>query len=246
MLRLIGIVMSIGLADSLNPTTIAPALYIAGGERPRQRVTAFTIGVFAVYFVGGAVIALGPGQLLLSLIPHPQRTVRHVIEVIAGAILLAAGTLLWRHRAQLAQRELPGAGRVEAGAEGRSSALLGATITAVELPTAFPYFGAIAAIVAAPVGVANQLLLLVLFNVCFVAPLAGIAGTLWFAGDGAAAVLDRGRAFLQRHWPGLLATAALVAGSFVILLGATGIAARVHGRVGGLARSVQHLLHLPK
>ena len=54
MVRLVGIVISIGLADSLNPTTIAPALYLATGERARGRVAEFTAGVFAVYFLGGA------------------------------------------------------------------------------------------------------------------------------------------------------------------------------------------------
>ena len=37
-LRLIGIVVSIGLADSLNPTTIVPALYFATGDRARGRM----------------------------------------------------------------------------------------------------------------------------------------------------------------------------------------------------------------
>ena len=41
MLRLIGVVVSIGLADSLNPTTIAPALYLASGEHARARVTEY-------------------------------------------------------------------------------------------------------------------------------------------------------------------------------------------------------------
>ena len=36
MLRLIGLVVSIGLADSLNPTTLAPALYLASGEHARD------------------------------------------------------------------------------------------------------------------------------------------------------------------------------------------------------------------
>ena len=51
MLRLVGIVISIGLADSLNPSTIAPALYLATGERGRERVAEFTFAVFAVYFL---------------------------------------------------------------------------------------------------------------------------------------------------------------------------------------------------
>ena len=48
MLRLIGLVISIGIADSLNPTTIAPALYLATAEHARGRLIQFTAGVFAV------------------------------------------------------------------------------------------------------------------------------------------------------------------------------------------------------
>ena len=78
MLRLIGVVVSIGLADSLNPTTIAPALFLATGEHARKAVFEFTVGVFLVYFLGGVAIALGPGQLLLSLVPKPSPETRHI------------------------------------------------------------------------------------------------------------------------------------------------------------------------
>src|SRR5580658_8242677 len=98
MLRLIGIVISIGLADSLNPTTIAPALYMAEGKHAVSRVAEFTLGVFAVYLIGGLLIALGPGELILDLVPRPDHTVRHVVEIIAGVAMLVAAAVLWRKR----------------------------------------------------------------------------------------------------------------------------------------------------
>jgi cytochrome c biogenesis protein CcdA len=238
MLRLIGLVISIGLADSLNPTTIAPALFLATGERPRQRVAEFTLGVFLVYLIGGAVIALGPGQLLLSLVPKPDSEDRHVLECIAGAAMLVAAAMLWRNRDSLADRKLP-----QADAKGKSSAILGATITAVELPTAFPYFAAIAAIVGSGLNPAKQLTLLLLFNVCFVLPLIGIVATLWFAGDQAERMLGNWRDFLQRHWPVILAGLALLAGVFVLILGITGFAGQSRGRLGSFMRHVRHLIH---
>ena len=76
MLRLIGIVISIGLADSLNPSTIAPALLLAAGPAPAQTVAQFTAGVFLVYLLGGALIALGPGRAVLSLVRSPDQTRR--------------------------------------------------------------------------------------------------------------------------------------------------------------------------
>jgi cytochrome c biogenesis protein CcdA len=220
MLRLIGLVISIGLADSLNPTTIGPALYLAASDEPKSRVAQFTIGVFAVYFLGGALIALGPGELLLALVPKPTHTAKYVLEIVVGAAILAAGVVLWCNRQRLAHRQVP-----QPRAEGRSSAILGATISAVELPTAFPYFAAIAAIVGSGPGPIHQVLLLLLFNVCFVLPLLMILVTLWWAGDRADEVLGRWRAFLQKHWPELLSGVALLAGAIVTVLGVTGLTA---------------------
>jgi cytochrome c biogenesis protein CcdA len=238
MLRLIGLVVSIGLADSLNPTTLAPALYLATGERARDRVAEFTIAVFLVYFLGGVAIALGPGQLLLSLIPHPGPNLKYALEIGAGIAMLAAGALLWRHRNRLAEREPP-----DFSTQGKSSALLGATITAVELPTAFPYFAAIAAIVGSDLDPARQVVLLLLFNICFVLPLVAIVATLTFGGDQAERLLGAWRNFLQRNWPVLLAGLAFLAGAFVVFLGATGLAGKSHSRLGRLIRHLRHLLH---
>ena len=84
--------------------------------------------------------------------------------------------------------------------------MLGASITAVELPTAFPYFAAIAAIVGSGVGPFRQLFLLVVFNVCFVLPLLVIIGILEFGGSHTEEVITRFRNFLQERWPVLLAS----------------------------------------
>lgn len=218
MIRLIGLAVSIGLADSLNPSTIVPALYLATGDHPRQRVFQFTVGVFVVYFIGGAAIALGPGQLLLSLVPHPSHTTRYVIEVVVGAGILIAGVLLWYHRGRLGEREPP-----DIGAGGRGTWLLGATITIVELPTAFPYFAVIAAIVGSGLGPVRQLTLLLIFNVSFVLPLLAIVAVLTFGGERTDRLLAAGRDFLQRRWPVVLSVVAVVAGLFVIGLGVTGL-----------------------
>jgi cytochrome c biogenesis protein CcdA len=234
-----GIVVTIGIADSLNPTTIAPALYLASAEQARQRVLEFTVAVFLVYFIGGVAIALGPGQLLLSLIPKPSPYLTDAIEVTAGVAMIVASIALWRRRDRLSQRPLP-----QPDPQGRSSWILGASITAVELPTAFPYFAAIAAIVGSGLPVPEQLVLLLMFNVCFVLPLIGIWLTLWIAGDHADEVLANVRGFLQANWPLLLSMAALVAGVFVIFLGTSAFIATKNGDLGTAARSLRHLLHL--
>jgi cytochrome c biogenesis protein CcdA len=239
MTRLLGIVLSIGLADSLNPTTIAPALYMAAGDRARQRVTQFTLGVFVVYLLGGVAVALGPGQLLLSLVPHPSRVARHIAEIAAGVAMLVAAAFLWRFRERLGARKAH-----DFEVAGRNSAALGATITAVELPTAFPYFAAIAAIVGSGLDLPRQVILLVLFNVCFILPLLAIIATLAVFGDRAERVLTNVRLYMHRHWPTILSACALVAGVIVILLGATGLGGHSEGNFGRFSRQFRHLLHL--
>jgi cytochrome c biogenesis protein CcdA len=237
MLRLIGLVISIGLADSMNPSTIAPGLYLATGRQPRSDLIKFTFGVFGVNLIGGAVIALGPGQALLALVPRPGPTARYIAETVAGVVMLVAAVELWRKRKSLARRELP-----TPQSKGRSAILLAVTISAVELPTAFPYFAAIAAIVGSGFDPGRQLILLALYNVSFVLPLLLMLATLAIAPDRAARILQRTRDLLQRYWPAVLAGLALLAGVFVTLLGVTGLAGGGHGTVGRVSRGVRRAI----
>ena len=91
MLRLIGLAVSIGLADSMNPSTIAPGLYLAIGNKARTGLIQFTLAVFAVNLLGGAAIALGPGEALLALVPKPGATARYILETVAGVVIVAIG-----------------------------------------------------------------------------------------------------------------------------------------------------------
>ena len=241
MARLLVLMISIGLADSINPSTIAPALYLAAGERPRSRVAEFTLSVFCVYLAGGALIALGPGELIRHALPDIDvvKAVRYTAEIVAGVLLLIGAALMWRRRHRMVERGLP-----MANPRRSSSILLGATISAVELPTAFPYFAAIAAVVGSGLGPTREFILLLVFNVCFVLPLLGILATLVFAGDRADRVLTRGRDYLERRWPHILCLLIAIVGVVALVFGATGLASGIHGRVGRFFRHVRHRLHL--
>lgn len=237
MLRLLGLVVSIGLADSLNPSTVGPALYLSTGGRPRRAVSRFTGAVAVVCFLAGLVLTIGPGELLLALIPHPDATVRYIAETVAGAAMLVVAVVLWVRREQLGHRE-----RDTSEPKQHSPALLGATISAIELPTAFPYFAVIAAIVASGLNVAQDVLLVAIYNLCYVLPLLGIVVVLTVSGDQAEHVLTTVREYLHTHWPVIVAVLAFVAGLFTLALGITGLTSGAPGSVGRVSRRVRRVI----
>jgi cytochrome c biogenesis protein CcdA len=200
LLRILGLVVTIALGDSLNPSTIGPALYIASGERARIAVLEFTLAVFVVHLAGGAILVLGPGELLLSLVNKLDPSTRDLLELGAGMALLVAGIVLWTKRRRLRQKDLP-----SPNPKRKSAILLGATIIAAELPTAFPYFAAIAAIVGSGNDTGAQLALLGAYNLCFILPLVAILMTLVVAGEHADELLTRARTVTERRWPEVFA-----------------------------------------
>ena len=207
MLRLVILLTGIALADSVNPTTIGPALYLSTVERPVRRVAEFTAAFFAVNFLAGVLIVAGPGRLRVSLASRPDPELKHIIELIAGLVLIGVAVALFLGRTRLAA----------AGGSGRNlrsghAWALGATLAAAELPTAFPYFAGLAAIVGSGLGLPRQLVLVLLFNLVFVTPLIVIAMAVAFGGERAEAWLRKAGDWLRVHWPVVFATVALIAG----------------------------------
>lgn len=211
--------VSIGLADSVGPATIGPALYLASRQHARRQVAEFAIGIVVVNMAGGALIALGPGQFLLSLVPDPSPTAEHVTEVVAGAAIVVVAVVVWLYRESLGRRRLPGLTARRTG----PGLALGAGRALLALPTAFPYFAAIAAIVASGVSVPNQVALLLLYNLAFVLPVIVILLVMMVFGSRADGVLRMASEWLQRNWPRVLAPLALIVGLAVLGLGVSGL-----------------------
>src|SRR5437660_818555 len=89
-LALVALVVSVGIVDSLNPSTIGPALFLATAPDGARRLAGFTAGVLAVALAGGLVLTLGPGQAILAAVPRPGRTTTHAIELALGGVALGA------------------------------------------------------------------------------------------------------------------------------------------------------------
>lgn len=218
MLRLIGVAVTVGLADSLNVSTIGPALFLATARDRVRRVAQFTLGVFTVNLLVGLLLTIGPGRLLVALVPRPQGTVRHAIEVVAGTALLCAAVVLWIRRGRLARHELPGR-----HANARSALTLGGTIAIIELPTALPYFAVITGLAASSASVTQQIIVLGVYNAAFVAPLVAIVVALAVGGTHAEPWLEQLGNWLQRRWPVVLAAILLLIGGGLLIIGGVGL-----------------------
>jgi cytochrome c biogenesis protein CcdA len=200
--------VAIALPDSLNPSLIVAAVYLALGRRPLRRTLAFTLAAFAVTLAGGLAIALGLGHLILSLLPKLSKGVKWKVLTVVGVLLVCGGGVIWWRRDSLASDPPRG----HKPREGGSAALMGAGIAALELATAFPYFGAIAMIVSSSVARGGKVFLLIVYNVVYVLPLVGIVIACAVLGDRAGRAVAPVGDWIAMRWPVVMAPLAAAAG----------------------------------
>jgi cytochrome c biogenesis protein CcdA len=216
--HLAALALLIGLADSVNPSTIAPALYFATGSNAVRTLTGFTAGAFFTNLAAGVAIALGPGRLLTRVVSKPGPHLLHLIELAAGLALLVVAGVLWQKRAALGAHVTRVSARLD-----RSSVLVGAGVILVELPTALPYFAVIAAVADSSESALHQALALTVFNLAFVLPLLAILGLRAVAGGRASPWLQRLRTKLDRWIAILFPALVLVVAIALIAVGGYGL-----------------------
>ncbi len=217
------LVASIAIADSINPSTLVPALWLAGAREGRGLV-GYTLGVFAVYLAGGLVLVLGPGPALIAALHHVGGSIEHGLEAAGGIGALVFAVFIWR-----SGRPTPGEPAVAPEARRTpnrspvSAFALGAGIMVIELPTAFMYFGAISAILAGHSSVPGQIALLLVYNVLFVAPLIAIILVRRLAGERGDRWLTGASAWLRRAGRVALTGVAGAGGAALLVLGLGGL-----------------------
>jgi cytochrome c biogenesis protein CcdA len=189
---------------------------LATTERPVLRLAGYIAGIFGVYFLGGLLLTLGPSELIRTATSHPSGIGFDIVFIVGGLIALGFAAWVFLHRSDAAK--VP-----NVDVRPRSAVVLGAGITAVDLPTAFPYFAAIVAILGEDVSVPYEVALLVLFNVAYVAPIIVIAVVAAVLGERAEAPLLKIRAFVTRWSPVVLAVLSLGVGIAALYAGIRGL-----------------------
>ncbi|HET6750654.1 MAG TPA: GAP family protein [Actinomycetes bacterium] len=185
-MELLPAIVGLAVLDSINPSALLVTIALLLRGRPaRPLVAVYVAAVLITYFAIGLALALGLGLTPETVI---QSDAAYLAQAALGAGMLAYAVLApgrTRRRVAAEPRRLPAATHPVA------VAALGVAVTALELPTALPYLGAVGAITRADLAVADWLPLLVTYNLIFVLPpLLLLAGHV-VLGDGAGALLER-------------------------------------------------------
>ncbi len=155
--------LALALVDSINPSAIVVTLYLLSRERVSAQVVVYVAAIFLTYLTLGVLMMVGSAALLPSLPIDSESKLAFIAQGLLGLAML-----VYAIRAPATAGAAP---RAEPGATTYAAlALLGVTVTAMELPTAVPYFGAITLLTSAGLPLAAWLPLLVLYNTIFVLP----------------------------------------------------------------------------
>ncbi|MEZ5416095.1 MAG: GAP family protein [Vicinamibacterales bacterium] len=159
-------VLLLAVVDSINPSAIVVTLYLLSASQSRVvvQVGVYLGAIAATYFALGAVLLLGLDAFLPSAGDALRGRAGLVVQSLVGLALLLYSLSAPTHGAPAQAVARPSAGTYLA------LVVLGITVTAMELPTALPYFGAIALIAEAGLPPREWVPLLALYNLIFVLP----------------------------------------------------------------------------
>ncbi|MEW6321651.1 MAG: GAP family protein [Acidobacteriota bacterium] len=156
--------LALAIADSINPSAIVVTLYLLALPSPVRRVLIYVAAVFLTYFALGAALLLGIGVVVPDAGGFLDSRPGLALQALAGAALLVYALRASPEQPPASDPAPPSAGTLVA------LVALGVTVTIMEIPTALPYFAAIAVLSAANIPVVEWLPLLALYNAIFVLP----------------------------------------------------------------------------
>jgi NADH:ubiquinone oxidoreductase subunit 6 (subunit J) len=159
-------VLFLAVVDSINPSAIVVTLYLLANARSRAlgQVAVYVGAIFITYLALGMMMVLGIGALLPSF-----GGVLHGRPGLIAQSLVGLALLVYGLTGSTTPPSSPVVSRPTAGTYA-ALVLLGISVTAMELPTAIPYFAAIALIVEAELPIRAWVPLLGLYNLIFVLP----------------------------------------------------------------------------
>ncbi|WP_342316053.1 GAP family protein [Lysobacter sp. FW306-1B-D06B] len=157
-------VLGLAVIDSINPSALAVALWWLARPGATSRLLAYIAGIFVAYLSMGIALMLGAGAVVRRFGDALDHPVVLAVQLAIGLSLFAYAVLAPKVSVAADTQREPRVGGL------LGMALLGATVTLVELTTALPYFAAVALMTAEGIAATRWLPLLLVYNLIFVAP----------------------------------------------------------------------------
>jgi len=160
-------IIGLGFLDSLNPFSIAACAVVIAGQQSLGRGLAFIGATFLVYFLTGVALVTGWAELLTAVKPWIKPWMMVVTWLTLALGCFIGAVLLWRR---------PPMGEGKTVKQPSSAAIIGVFLFALgatisDMPTAFPYFGAIPIMVATEASFLGLLVWLAFYSLIYVSPL---------------------------------------------------------------------------
>jgi hypothetical protein len=185
-------VLGLAVIDGINPSALVAALWLLSQPAAVPRVLAYVAGIALAYLALGIALMLGLKSALAAYGDALDHPVFLAMQLALGIGLLAYGILAPNRAVSTPETRLPRTGGLI------GMALLGVTITVVEMTTALPYFAAIALMSSSQLPLQQWLPLLLVYNAIFIAPPLILLGLHALLGKHMQGRFAHWRAALQR------------------------------------------------
>ncbi len=221
MAELVLVLTPIALLDSTSiiPLSIVLLVILLGGPSPLFRSTALLVGIFVTYLVCGLLVLFGLQSVFDAInayaleVWQDPNTEELIFQILIGFVLAALGLRIARARKQQTEKKAPTAMTAS------QAFLAGAGMTIVGLPGAVPYLAAIDLILRSDQTTRQEVMVLVVYNIVFVAPLAAIVASSLVLGGRSERLLHGIRGFFDRWGQRLIVSAMLVLGALLMMDG---------------------------
>ncbi len=221
MAELVLVLTPIALLDSTSiiPLCIVILVILLGGPSPLFRSTALLAGIFVTYLVCGLLVLFGLQSVFDAINAYALKvwqdpnTEELVFQILIGFVLLVLGLRIARARGQQTEE------KALTAMTARQAFLAGAGMTLVGLPGAVPYLAAIDLILRSDQTTRQEVMVLVVYNIVFIAPLAAIVALRLVLGERSQRLLHNIRGFFDRWGQRLIVSLMLVLGALLIMDG---------------------------
>jgi cytochrome c biogenesis protein CcdA len=217
MIDLLITLTSLALVDCLNPATISTqAFLLIGTQKPQRRATAHALGVYIAYFLIGFIIVFGLGELLKQFFTYTLGTIEYAVFLVVGSVLIFLAYRMKTKQQSTLSKYIDKVRNLSPA----KTFLFGFFSTFMDVPTAFPYFAAIALLISLQLPLMGLTALLLIYDFIYILPLVILTG-VYLATHGKCASL------LQRINDKITMWSVKIAKVFLILIGALLIVASI-------------------